>query len=71
MLLHLPDGHNTESVRDALIVAMTDLPAHLRGSPSWDQGAELARHRQFSMVTGMALHARRSAGLPQPSVRVN
>ncbi len=32
------------------------LPAHLRGSLTWDQGSEMARHQQFSMATGMPVH---------------
>ena len=56
MLLHLPDGHGAEQVRDALIVAMRALPAHLRGSLTWDQGAEMARHKQISMATDMAVY---------------
>ncbi len=56
MLLHLPNGHDAESVRDALIATMTTLPAHLRGSLTWDQGAELARHKQFSMAADMAVY---------------
>ena len=47
MLLHLPHGHDAEQVRDALIATIATLPAHLRGSLTWDQGAEMARHRQF------------------------
>jgi IS30 family transposase len=31
MLVHLPGGHDAESVRDALIATMSTLPAHLRG----------------------------------------
>ena len=56
MLLHLPDGHDAEQVRDALIVAMRAMPAHLRGSLTWDQGAEMARHKQVSMATDMAVY---------------
>lgn len=56
MLLHLPHGHEAESVRDALIATMTNLPAHLCGSLTWDQGAEMARHTQFSMATDMAVY---------------
>lgn len=53
MLLHLPNGH---TVRDALIVAMRDLSAHLRGSLTWDQGVEMARHKQFSLASDMAVY---------------
>jgi IS30 family transposase len=56
MLLYLPDGHDAEQVRDALIVAMRELPAHLRGSLTWDQGAEMARHKQISVATEMAVY---------------
>jgi IS30 family transposase len=56
MLLHLPDGHDAEAVRDALITATQDLPDHLRGSLTWDQGAEMARHKQFSMATDMTVY---------------
>ncbi len=31
MLLHLPDGHDAETVRDALIASIGTLPEHLRG----------------------------------------
>jgi IS30 family transposase len=56
MLLHLPHGHTSAQVRDALIDAMKTLPEHLRGSLTWDQGAEMARHRTFSIATGMDVY---------------
>jgi transposase, IS30 family len=56
MLVHLPDGHHAEAVRDGLIATIVTLPAHLRGSLTWDQGAEMARHKQFSMATDMAVY---------------
>ena len=56
MLVHLPDGHDAEAVRDGLIATIATLPAHLRGSLTWDQGAEMARHKQFT-------HGHRHAGL--------
>jgi IS30 family transposase len=40
MLVHLPDGHDAEVVRDGLIATISTLPTHLRGSLTWDQGAE-------------------------------
>ena len=52
----LPGGHDAESVRDGLIATMMTLPAHLRGSLTWDQGAEMAGHKQFSMATDMAVY---------------
>ncbi|WP_419198043.1 IS30 family transposase [Nocardia vinacea] len=56
MLVHLPGGHTAEEVRDGLIKTMATLPAHLRGSLTWDQGSEMARHKQFSMATDMAVY---------------
>lgn len=32
MLIHLPAGHDADTVRDGLIAAISTLPAHLRGS---------------------------------------
>ena len=56
MLVYLPDGHHAEAVRDGLIATIGALPTHLRGSLTWDQGAEMARHQQFSMATDMAVY---------------
>ncbi len=56
MLLHLPHGHDAEQVRDALIATASTLPTHLRGSLTWDQGAEMARHQQFKMATDMDVY---------------
>ena len=56
MLVHLPDGHGAEAVRDGLIATMMTLPAHLRGSLTWDQGSEMAGHTAFSMATDMAVY---------------
>ncbi|MFE4594649.1 IS30 family transposase [Streptomyces laurentii] len=57
MLVHLPGGaHDAETVRDGLVATIQTLPAHLRGSLTWDQGSEMARHKQFSMATGMPVY---------------
>jgi IS30 family transposase len=56
MLVHLPDGHDAQAVRDGLIATISALPAHLRGSLTWDQGAEMAGHKQFSMATDMVVY---------------
>jgi IS30 family transposase len=56
MLVHLPNGHDCESVRDGLIATIATLPAHLRGSLTWDQGAEMAQHKQFSTAADMAVY---------------
>ncbi|TAP45903.1 IS30 family transposase [Arthrobacter sp. S39] len=56
MLVHLPGDHGAEAVRDGLVAAMATLPAHLRGSLTWDQGSEMAAHRSFSIATDMNVY---------------
>ncbi|WP_407917755.1 IS30 family transposase [Kitasatospora sp. NE20-6] len=57
MLVHLPGGaRDAETVRDGLVTTIRTLPAHLRGSLTWDQGSEMARHKQFSTATGMPVY---------------
>jgi IS30 family transposase len=56
MLLHLPGGHDAEQVRDALVATIETLPEHLRGSLTWDQGCEMARHKQFTIATDMNVY---------------
>ena len=56
MLIHLPDGHGAIAVRDGLLAAIETLPEHLRRSLTWDQGTELAQHRQITMATRMAIY---------------
>jgi len=48
LLLHLPDGHGTEAVTDALIARMAELPEQLRRSVTWDQGKEMAAHKKLT-----------------------
>ncbi|MDQ0690767.1 IS30 family transposase [Arthrobacter sp. W4I7] len=56
MLVHLPGNHTAETVGNGLVKTMSSLPAHLRGSLTWDQGAEMAAHKSFSMSTDMAVY---------------
>jgi IS30 family transposase len=56
MLLHLPDGHSADAVRDAMIPAIKTLPEHLRRSLTWDQGTELARHKDITLATDLAIY---------------
>ncbi|MGY2742919.1 IS30 family transposase [Arthrobacter sp. UYCu723] len=56
MLVHLPHDHTAETVRDGLVKTMATLPAHLRGSLTWDQGAEMATHKSFTLATDMPVY---------------
>ncbi|MFF3870102.1 IS30 family transposase, partial [Micromonospora sp. NPDC001898] len=51
ILVGLPEGKLSEHVATQLATAMTWLPRRLRASLTWDQGTEMARHRQFSIAT--------------------
>ena len=53
VLVHLDGDHNAETVRDALIESMTALPATLRRTLTWDQGAEMAAHGDVRKATGL------------------
>ncbi|MDQ1501667.1 MAG: hypothetical protein QOI86_5007 [Actinomycetota bacterium] len=56
MLLHLPDGHNAEQVREAMTDQIMRLPAELRRSLTWDQGKEMADHVRFTIDTGVQVY---------------
>jgi transposase, IS30 family len=47
-LIHLPHRHSAESLRDALTLAVVDLPSELRRTLTWDQGSEMAHHDQIA-----------------------
>jgi IS30 family transposase len=56
LLAHLPHTHGATEVRHAVAAQVTDLPAHLARSLTWDQGKEMAQHAQFSVDTGVAVY---------------
>jgi IS30 family transposase len=56
MLGHLPGGHTAGEVRDVLVPLIQTLPGHLRGSLTWDQGCEMAAHKQFTVATGVPVY---------------
>jgi IS30 family transposase len=49
-------GHGAEAVRDAIAETITTLPAQLRRTLTWDQGAEMAQHVQLRVATGLAIY---------------
>ena len=49
-------GHGAEAVRDAIAKKIQMLPALLRRSLTWDQGAELAQHAQLRIDTGLKIY---------------
>lgn len=56
LLLHLEQGRSADSVDAAMRKAITTLPAELRRSITWDQGAEMANHAGFTIDTGIPIY---------------
>lgn len=56
ILLHLPGRHDAESVAEAMIREMAELPEHLRRSLTWDRGTELARYDKIQLDLGMPVY---------------
>jgi IS30 family transposase len=55
MLLHLPDGHGAQQVAAAMREQITQLPAHLRRSLTWDQGREMTPFAGIQIVADLDL----------------
>lgn len=49
-------GHGAEAVCDAIAGTIMGLPADLRRSLTWDQGAEMAQHAQLRIETGLEIY---------------
>jgi IS30 family transposase len=56
ILLKLPNGHTAQEVRKAMTKRILTLPAQLRRSITWDQGAEMAQHAEFTIETGIQIY---------------
>ena len=56
LLLHLPGRHDAVSVHDAMLTAIATLPDHLWRSLTWDQGSEMARHRQITIAANLPIY---------------
>lgn len=55
MLMKLERG-TAEQVRNAMAKKITQLPDELRRSITWDQGKEMAQHREFKVDTGVQIY---------------
>ena len=56
VLGHLPGDHGAESVMESLVRALRPLPEQLRRTLTWDQGAEMAEHKAFTVATDMDVY---------------
>jgi transposase, IS30 family len=52
ILLHLPGRHDADTVAEAMIREMGNLPEHLRRSITWDRGTELADFERIQLELG-------------------
>ena len=55
-LVALAEGIRAEPVCRALADSVSTLPAQLRRSLTWDQGAEMAEHKRFTVKTGVDVY---------------
>jgi IS30 family transposase len=55
-LVALPAGFRAELVREALAQSIATLPEQLRRSLTWDQGLEMAQHKQFTIDSGLLVY---------------
>ncbi|WP_246354701.1 IS30 family transposase [Nocardioides ungokensis] len=56
MLVALPNGHKADLVADALAAKITNLPAALTRTLTWDQGHEMSEHAKFTQATGVEVY---------------
>ena len=56
MLLHLPEDHSADTVRDAMTEAVQRMPERLRRTVTWDQGIEMAKHLEITDTTGVKVY---------------
>ncbi|CAM3951606.1 Integrase catalytic domain-containing protein [Mycolicibacterium frederiksbergense] len=56
MLGFVGRDRSAETVRDTLIATVSRLPEGLRGTLTWDQGAEMSEHRAFTTATNMDVY---------------
>jgi IS30 family transposase len=49
-------GYGAVAMKDALATTMTEMPAELLRSLTWDRGKELSAHAQFKVDTGIAVY---------------
>jgi IS30 family transposase len=56
ILLHLPGRHDADSVAEAMIREMSQLPEHMRRSLTWDRGTELARYDKIQLDLAMPVY---------------
>jgi IS30 family transposase len=56
MLVHMPGRHTAQAFHDAVIPVLNTLPEQLKKTLTWDNGKEMAKHRQIGFATGMQVY---------------
>ena len=56
IIVNLPLDHTANSVNAAATAAFATMPAHMRRTLTWDQGVEMARHRELADATGIKIY---------------
>jgi IS30 family transposase len=56
LLLHLRGDRSADTVEAAMRKTVATLPEELRRSITWDQGAEMANHIDFTIATGIPIY---------------
>ncbi len=56
ILLHLPDGHDSGQVQQAVIRKTQHLPKLMRNSLTWDQGSEPAQHLKIGAALDLQVY---------------
>ena len=56
IIVNLPNDHTALTVNRALTEAFAQLPPHLVRTLTWDQGTEMARHRELTAATGLSVY---------------
>ena len=56
MLIHLPGRRTAQEFHDAIVPTINTLPEQLRRSLTWDNGKEMAMHKQITMASGMSIY---------------
>ena len=56
VLLFQPQSRSAEAVRRAMTETIQTLPKELFKTLAWDRGGEMARHRQFTVDTGVQVY---------------
>jgi len=55
IIVNLPDDHTAATVNAAAVAVFATMPAHMKRTLTWDQGVEMARHRELADATGVKI----------------